>query len=643
MALVPPLDGPLAVTSSFCEYRANRLHGGVDFSTRGEVGLPVRAVAAGTLARVKIAPDGYGRALYLRLDDGRTAVYGHLHRLSPPLARSVHERQLEARSYRLDWHPSGPPIRFQAGEIVAWSGRAATPVAHLHFEIRDSANRPLDPLGEGIASADSVPPRVEAIRVVPRGARSLVEGSPFPLDLVPVLGKATARLRRYRSAAALRIEGRASLEVDVHDADDAGRGRLAIAGGRLLEQDRPLLELALSRFSWGAASRSRHLYSGLSEEPGARSRIRLDVPLDGADEHLRAADPERPRGWIDAAGLGAGEGEITLELWDRAGNRALVSLALVAGVPEDRPAPVRAELRVEPVDGRLALALAAPRSAAAEPLAEIVAAGREPVGIELRAAGPGRWVGWHRPRGPGSLRVGLGDRTWQRPLPYHPLAPGAAARLEAPPAGAQLAVPQGGVYQDALVSIQVPPRIPAPAAGRGLQRVGPALEIGPRSLVFREPSTLTIPWSGDQAPAAVQLYSLERGAAEQRWRRIESKASAAFAIGTLTRPGLYAPFADSLAPEVSGAAWIAKGPGPGGSLRLPLADAGAGLDLDSIELLVDGAWLPAAVDGPRDRVEARLAAPLAPGAHSLLLRAADRAGNRLEHRSSIEISNPAAR
>ncbi|MGD8376771.1 MAG: M23 family peptidase, partial [Acidobacteriota bacterium] len=68
--LAYPLPADLPATASFGEYRPGHLHAGLDFSTGGELGWPVRAAAAGEVFRLKVEPRGYGRAVYVRHPDG---------------------------------------------------------------------------------------------------------------------------------------------------------------------------------------------------------------------------------------------------------------------------------------------------------------------------------------------------------------------------------------------------------------------------------------------------------------------------------------------------------------------------------------------------------------------------------------------
>ncbi len=631
--LHPPIDGPLAVTSSFCEYRASRLHGGVDLSTQARIGVPVYAAGGGVVTRIRMAPDGYGRALYLRLDDGRTIVYGHLSALVPMLAEPVRLRQIEKRRYRLDWSIGGDRFRFERGEIVAWSGQAGTTVPHLHFELRDTLSRPIDPLANGLSIADSVPPVIESIRIVPMELGAHVDGNPFPVDIPLVVGEGAPGVRRYRAREPIGLAGRASFEVDVYDRDDARRGKLAVAGAAVEQAGMRVLELRLDRFSWGAAARSRHLYSGLSEEPGARSRVRLDVPVDGEDEHLEAPDPSRPLGCVS----GDRPGDVLIVFWDRAGNRAEAGLLLAPPATESAGARRALAGRVAPANGRLAVAISAPiQPVATEPRLFFERDG-DVGSVALRWVGTGRWLSWLRPGGPGELRAAMGGQEWRATTPYYALDRGAEARVSDRSTGASLEMPKGGLFRDALVSIEPFTTPPAPAGESGLIQVGPAVEIGPGALYFKDLPSLEIPREGGRRAESIHLYRRDRARSPHIWQRTGGRCGGTSVVSAITRPGVYAPFFDGAVP-VAGAALVEKGRAGEEILRMELNDRGAGIDADSVELLVDDDWVLAMFDSPRNRVEARLDPALSSGRHAVLLRAADLAGNRIEGRATIEIA-----
>ena len=75
--LIAPLGIPLILAGNFGELRENHFHTGLDFKTEGREGLPVIAAHDGVIARVKVSPFGYGRALYLSGPTGITTVYAH--------------------------------------------------------------------------------------------------------------------------------------------------------------------------------------------------------------------------------------------------------------------------------------------------------------------------------------------------------------------------------------------------------------------------------------------------------------------------------------------------------------------------------------------------------------------------------------
>lgn len=625
--LQAPLAGPLAVTSSFGEYRANRFHAGVDLSTQARIGEPVLAVAAGRVERVKVSSGGYGRALYLRLDDGRIAVYGHLDRFLPAVEEAVAARQLQARRYRVDWQWQDAPLRIPAGDVVGWSGQAGTSVPHLHFELRDGQNRPLDPAALGLALRDTVPPTLSDLRVVPRGPGSTIDGSPFarsiPLALVPA---ATNRSRHYRARSALRLSGAASLEVEVWDQDDARRGRLALAGATLRQDGQMRLELRVDSFSWSAAARSRHLYVGSTEEPGSRNRLRLDVPLDGRDEMLFAPDPAHPRGWLVAPGPAGGE--VHLELRDRQGNRALVTLPL-APAPLTRPGPPGGlQVRAGPVDGLLALRIRAPGTGPTLPLVlpsiPILDSGPEWELVQALALGPGDWVAWVLPKGPGELRVLGEEGSWGRHFAFQPAPRGRALAIVEATTGARLEIARDGLYDDALVALSlVAEAWPPPDSLSGLGLAGPVVELGPRALYFRERPVLSLPLDPASAQGRTKIFRLDQDAQPPCWRHVGGEAAPEGVRAWIAQSGIYAPWVDDRPPMIGKPSIV----GAGRVLQLPLADGGSGVDAESVELYLNGQWIIAGWDGPREQIEARLSAPLKAGPQQLRVVARDRAGN----------------
>lgn len=90
-----PLDGVLDISGSFCEIRSDHFHADIDIRTGGEVGKEVYAIADGYVSRVLINLYGYGKALFIKHDNGYTSVYAHLHKFSKLLHEYLRSKQYE--------------------------------------------------------------------------------------------------------------------------------------------------------------------------------------------------------------------------------------------------------------------------------------------------------------------------------------------------------------------------------------------------------------------------------------------------------------------------------------------------------------------------------------------------------------------
>lgn len=181
-----PLMIPIDLSGNFGELRPNHYHMGLDLKTRAAENQPVHAAADGYVARIKIEPAGFGRAIYINHPNGYTTLYAHLNDFNPKLEAWVKEQQYKQQSWRVFLEPPANLFPVKKGDFIAYSGNTGGSQApHLHFEIRrtsDDVN--LNPLLFGLPLTDNVPPRILRMGIYDR-TKSIYEQAPriFPVKL----------------------------------------------------------------------------------------------------------------------------------------------------------------------------------------------------------------------------------------------------------------------------------------------------------------------------------------------------------------------------------------------------------------------------------------------------------------------------
>lgn len=163
-----PLDVPLVLAGTFAELRSNHFHSGLDIKTQQRVGINVMAAADGFVSRIKVSHYGYGKALYITHPNGYTTVYAHLQKFAPDIEAFVKKHQYEKESYEIELFPTAGELLVEKGKLVAYSGNSGgSGGPHLHFEIRDNEERPINPMLFGIEIKDSTAPTITSLYAYP--------------------------------------------------------------------------------------------------------------------------------------------------------------------------------------------------------------------------------------------------------------------------------------------------------------------------------------------------------------------------------------------------------------------------------------------------------------------------------------------
>jgi hypothetical protein len=263
-----------AITSSFGEYRQTHFHAGIDISTRDRTGQPVMAARDGYVERILVSPSGYGRLLAIRHDDGYATVYAHLSSFNDRLERRVREEQRRLGYFPVDINPPSGEIRVQQRELIAYSGDTGSGSAHLHFEIRDSQGRAVNPLlGGNLSIEDSIAPDIRGVAFVPVGPGSFVNNSWDPVR---------ARVRpatkgRYTIGDRIRVQGEVGLAVDVRDRSDGSRFLHGIYSILLSIDGREIQSLRFDRVPMDEGHTIGLTYAGEISRSSRHQKLFVDV------------------------------------------------------------------------------------------------------------------------------------------------------------------------------------------------------------------------------------------------------------------------------------------------------------------------------------------------------------------------------
>ena len=157
-----PLEIPIILSGTFGELRPNHFHAGIDIKTKGTEGFKVYSIGDGYVSRIQITHGGYGKALYIKHDNGQSSVYAHLQKFSPKIEKIVKEIQYSKESYTFRTYPSKDEIRISEKELIGFSGNTGRSFGpHLHYELRDELDRPINPMAfKNYSVKDTIPPVV---------------------------------------------------------------------------------------------------------------------------------------------------------------------------------------------------------------------------------------------------------------------------------------------------------------------------------------------------------------------------------------------------------------------------------------------------------------------------------------------------
>ena len=172
-----PLDITLVLSGTFAELRSNHFHSGLDIKTQGKEGFKTYASAEGYVSRIKISRYGYGKALYITHPNGYTTVYAHLQKFAPKIEAYVKKQQYKKETFELELFPKAEDLKITSKEVIAYTGNTGgSGGPHLHFEIRDKQERPMNPMLFGFDIKDTTKPVIHELYGYPLSEGSHING-----------------------------------------------------------------------------------------------------------------------------------------------------------------------------------------------------------------------------------------------------------------------------------------------------------------------------------------------------------------------------------------------------------------------------------------------------------------------------------
>ena len=110
---------------------------------------------------------GYGKVIYINHPEtGHTSVYAHLSSFNETINQFVKNEHYKRESFELDLYLKKNEINVKQGEIIGLSGNTGgSNGAHLHFEIRETNNAPINPLQYDFDVTSNIAPILKKIKL----------------------------------------------------------------------------------------------------------------------------------------------------------------------------------------------------------------------------------------------------------------------------------------------------------------------------------------------------------------------------------------------------------------------------------------------------------------------------------------------
>ena len=241
-----PVKIPIYLSATFGELRNNAFHAGVDIKTGGEIGKKVYAVADGYVSRIGVSPFGYGNVVYVTHNDGFMSVYAHLESFNDKIGKYVRKKQFESKSFAQNLFLEKGDIPVKVGDFLGLSGNSGgSGGPHLHYELRDANQRPMNPCLFGFKINDSQKPKINGIALYPKELSS-VNGSDSEMffEVVENNGKYTVK------DGEIKVNGTVYFGISAYDQADGSANKNGVYSIELFADNRLIFNILFDKYSY---------------------------------------------------------------------------------------------------------------------------------------------------------------------------------------------------------------------------------------------------------------------------------------------------------------------------------------------------------------------------------------------------------
>ncbi|WP_428235038.1 M23 family metallopeptidase [Gracilimonas sp.] len=236
------------LSSTFGETRSAHFHAGLDIKTWGREGYKVFASRDGILFRLLVTERGYGNAIYLQHDDGTFTVYAHLQRFNDQFQSIADSIRLQDFSFEMDAFLDTLAIQVNQGDVIGYTGSTGIGPPHLHFEIRDSLETPVNALRTNLSIKDDLPPVFSSLIVEPLTKNSRVNGQPASNYI------RAGKSKEVFDFGEVKLTGKAGLAVNVYDRANEVYNAYAVYSLALVQDSDTLFYQELNRFDYNESN-----------------------------------------------------------------------------------------------------------------------------------------------------------------------------------------------------------------------------------------------------------------------------------------------------------------------------------------------------------------------------------------------------